>query len=172
MHITRKPLAGIGALLAALGTVTAAPALAGTPQPVAPRPCSSQAHKLSGTWATSIQISDAPPGAPSGFNALDTFEPGGGLVVSSSAPNPATRSLAHGYWTHTNQQNYTSTFVWFRFDAAGAFVGTQRVRRTMEISQNGERFSGTDVIEVIAPSGAVVATLHATESGTLMRALG
>lgn len=57
---------------------------------------------------------------------------------------------------------------WFRFDPTGAYVGTQRVRRTMKLSHNRERFSATHVIEVIAPSGAVVATLHATESGTLV----
>lgn len=169
MRITRKSLAAVlGAPIAALCTATAAAALAGTPQHAAPRPSTSHAHGLSGTWATIVKIGDGPPGAPSAFNALDTFEPGGGLVVSSSAPNPAARSLAHGYWTHTNHRNYTATFVWFRFDPSGAYVGTQRVQRTMKLSHNGERFNGTDLIEVIAPSGGVVATLHATESGTLL----
>ncbi|MEP7089216.1 MAG: hypothetical protein ABI776_03830 [Nocardioidaceae bacterium] len=168
MRITRKPLAGLGAIVAVLCTATAATALGDTPQHATPRSGSSNVHQLSGTWATSIRISDAPPGAPSAFNALDTFEPGGGLVVSSSAPQPTTRSLAHGYWAHAGHRTYTSTFVWFRFDTSGAYVGTQRVRRTMRLSHDGERFRGTDVISVMAPSGAVVATLHAIESGTLL----
>lgn len=168
MRITRKSLAILGALIATFSTITAAAALAGTPHPSPHAPSMSRAHALSGTWATKVQISDAPPGVPSSFNALDTFEPRGGLVVSSSAPNPATRGLAHGNWTRTNHRNYTATFVWFRFDPTGANIGTQRVQRAMHLSRNGERFSGTDVIEVIAPSGDILATLHATESGRLL----
>lgn len=166
MHITKKSLAVLGALITALCTVTAATALAGTPSPDAARPA--QVHKLSGTWVTTVEISDAPPGVPVTFNALNTFSHGGGLVVSSSAPNPATRSLAHGSWTHTDHQNYTASFTWFRFDASGAYIGTQRVQREMTLSHHGQRFSATDVIEIIAPTGAVVATLHATETGTLL----
>jgi hypothetical protein len=160
MRITKKSMAVLGALIAAFCTITAAAALAGTPHQAQ--------HALSGTWATKVQISDAPPGVPSAFNALDTFDRGGGLLVSSSAPNPATRSLAHGSWTHTNHRNYTAAFAWFRFDPTGAAVGTQRVQRTMHLSPDGKRFKATDVIEVVAPSGEILATLHATESGTLV----
>ena len=165
MRITRKSLTMLGALIAALCTITAAAALAGSPHHVPHASSASHVPALSGTWATDVQIIDAPPGVPSSFEALDTFEAGGGLVVSSSAPNPGTRSLAHGYWKPRHDRSYTATFVWFRFDPTGATIGTQRVQRTMRLSRDGERFSATDVIEVVAPSGDILATLHATESG-------
>jgi hypothetical protein len=168
MSTTRKTLTVLVTLIAALGTGLATTASAVVPRPSgqhqAPRPD----HDLNGTFLTTVQLTDAPPGAPTSFNALDTFLPGGGLLVSSSAPQPATRGLAHGSWSHVDHRNYTSTFVWFRFDATGQPVGTQRVRRTMKVSKDGSTFSGTDVVEIVAPTGGVLATIHGTESGTLL----
>jgi hypothetical protein len=167
MIATRRNLVVLVSLLAGTGTVGATAAWADTPRPSShpqsPRPD----HDLNGTWLTTVQLTDAPPGAPSSFNALDTFLPDGGLLVSSSAPMPSTRGLAHGTWTHVGHRNFTSTFTWFRFDATGQAVGTQRVRRTMRVSQSGTSFSGTDVVEVIAPTGAVLVTIHGTETGAL-----
>jgi hypothetical protein len=78
---------------------------------------------LTGTWSTRVHLTDAPPGAPTDFPALDTFLADGGLLVSSAAPSPATRGLAHGAWKQTGRREYTSKFVWFRFDPAGQYVG-------------------------------------------------
>lgn len=88
--------------------------------------------------------------------------------MSSSAPNPATRSLAHGTWIHTHGRQFKSTFVWFRFDPTGQYVGTQRVQRTIQLAKGQASFHSTDVIEVIAPNGVVVATFHGTEVGELL----
>ena len=125
-------------------------------------------QQLNGTWTTTVTLTDAPPNVESSFRALDTFLPGGGLLVSSSAANPALRSLAHGEWIRTGNRQFASTFVWFRFDATGSFVGTQRVTRTINLAQNLHSFQSTDTIEVIAPTGAVLATIHGTEAGTLL----
>jgi hypothetical protein len=165
MSTLKKTLTVLATLV--LGTLTATTALATTSHhPADHSPSSSK--ELNGTWLTSIQLTDAPPGAPSSFNALDTFLPGGGLVVSSSAAGPTLRSLAQGSWTHLGHRNFTSTFVWFRFDPTGQPLGTQRVRRTMRVSESGTTFSGTDIVEIVAPTGAVLATIHGTESGTLI----
>lgn len=167
MNIKRKTPAVVAALLAALCGATGSAALAGTTH--SPAAASrSHVHHLGGTWSTHVELTDAPPGAPSSFSALDTFLPGGGLLVSSSAPNPATRGLAHGAWTYRHHRAYTSTFVWFRFDAMGQYVGTQQVKRTMTLSRSGTRFHAEDVIKIVAPTGAVVATIHGTEVGTLI----
>ncbi len=168
MNALRRNLVALVSLLAVIGTLGAAAALAGDARPsghhASPRPD----HELHGTWLTTVQLSDAPPGVPTSFGALDTFLPGGGLVVSSSAPLPSTRGLAHGSWSHIGHRNFTATFTWFRFDASGQPVGTQRVTRRMNVSRSGSSFTGTDLIEVISPSGAVLATIHGTETGTLL----
>jgi hypothetical protein len=120
---------------------------------------------LQGTWMTTVSIANPPPGIGPRFFALDTFVPGGALVVSSSAAMPSLRTLAHGQWIRTGNRRFASTFVWFRFDPAGAFVGMQRVRRTIDLAPGLDAFHSTDVIEVTDPTGTVLTTLHASEDG-------
>jgi hypothetical protein len=171
MSTLKKALLVLVAL--ALGTVAGTAAQAGdasasSSDPSARHHPSSPTQALNGTWLTTVQLTDAPPGAPTSFNALDTFLPDGGLLVSSSAPNPAQRGLAHGSWSHVGHRNFTSTFVWFRFDAPGQAIGTQRVHRTMKVSTDGSSFTATDIIEIVAPTGAVLVTIHGTETGQLL----
>ena len=99
------------------------------------------------------------------FQALDTFMPGGGIVVSSSQAHPTTRSLAHGNCARAGGRQYTCAFVWFRFAPTGTYVGMQRVRRTMTFSPDLDSFDAVDTIDVLAPDGTVVASLQGTETG-------
>lgn len=168
MNSTRKTMLAVAGVLAAVSTLTTSQALAGTTQHAAGQVRPSIDDRMNGSWQTLVELSDAPPGAPTAFSALDTFVPGGGLLVSSSAPNAAGRTLAHGTWTHTGRREFTSTFVWFRFDSSGAYVGTQEVHRAMHLSRNRSTFRATDVIEILNPAGAVVATIHGTEVGHLL----
>jgi hypothetical protein len=134
------------------------------------KPASGQ--QFSGTWLTSVTLTNAPPGVAPTFMALDTFLPSGELLVSSSQAAPASRSLAHGGWVRTGNRRFASSFIWFRFDATGAFVGMQRVRRTMTLAADLVTFSATDVVEVLTPTGAVVATAQATETGKRLSVRG
>ena len=120
---------------------------------------------LTGTWVTTVTLVNPPPGVDASFQALDTFVAGGGVLVSSSQSHPTMRSLAHGNCSHTGGRQYACTFVWFRFDPTGAYLGMQRVRRTMTVSQDGNSFQSTDTIDVLAPNGTVVATLQGSETG-------
>lgn len=154
--------------MTALGAATGSAAIAQTSHSPAAAANHQNNGVLNGSWATKVTLTDAPPGAPASFNALDTFVPGGDLLVTSSAPNPTSRGLAHGGWTHTHGPNFTSTFTWFRFDATGQYVGTQQVHRMLTVSPDGSTFHSTDLITVIAPTGAVLKTYHGTEVGTLL----
>jgi hypothetical protein len=125
-----------------------------------------QAPQLKGTWLTSVSLTNPPPGVDATFQALDTFVPGGGILVSSSQSHPTARSLAHGNCVHTDGQTFACTFVWFRFDpTTGGYLGMQRVRRTMVLSNDQSSFQATDTVEVLAPNGTVVATIQGTETG-------
>jgi hypothetical protein len=168
MRITKRALLTLAALLAT-GAIATSAALAATGRDHVRTTAAPNGKQLNGTWTTTVQLTDAPPGAPTSFNALDTFLPGGSLLVSSSAPGPGLRTLAHGTWIRTGDHRFASTFVWFRFDATGQYIGTQRVSRTMVLAKNGASFQASDIVEVVSPTGAVVATIHGTESGTLLR---
>jgi hypothetical protein len=138
-------------------------ALSASQKPKAP-------NDLKGTWSTSVTLVNAPPGVDAAFQTLNTFVAGGGLLVSSSQSHAAQRSLAHGNCARTGDREYACTFVWFRFDLAGTFVGSQRVRRTMEISQDRTSFQSADTIEVLAPDNTVLATIQGTETGRRLAA--
>ena len=129
-----------------------------------------QAPQLSGTWTTWVSLTNPPPGVDATFQALDTFTPGGGILVSSSQSHPTARSLAHGNCAHTGGRDYACTFVWFRFDPTGTYIGMQRVRRTMTVSADGNSFTSTDTIDVLAPDGTVVATIQGTETAQRLAA--
>lgn len=125
-----------------------------------------QAPQLSGTWTTSISLTNPPPGVDATFQALDTFIPGGAILVSSSQSHPTARSLAHGNCAHTRGRTFMCTFIWFRFDpTTGNFIGMQRVRRAMTLSNDQTSFQATDTIQVLAPDGTVVASIQGTETG-------
>ncbi len=125
-----------------------------------------QTRQLEGTWMSTVTLQNPPPGAEATFRALNTFIRGGRLLVSSSQAMPTTRSLAHGEWARTGNLRYSSTFVAFRYDLAGNFVGTLRVRRELTLSASLDQWESTDVVEFLAPDGSVIATLHATEVAT------
>ena len=168
MRITKRALLTLAALLATSAIATSA-AFAATGGDHPRGSAAPDGKQLNGSWTTTIQLTDAPPGAPTSFTALDTFLPGNSLLVSSSAPNPALRTLAHGTWVRTGDHSFASTFVWFRFDPTGQYIGTQRVSRAMVLAKDGTSFQASDIVEVISPTGAVLATIHGTESGTLLR---
>ena len=114
---------------------------------------------------TTVTLEDPPPGVAATFRALNTFLPSGELLVSSSVGLPATRSLAHGDWIRTGNRRFASSFVFFRFDPAGAFIGSQRVHRTILLAASLNAFTSTDVVEILDPSGTVIRSSRATEVG-------
>ncbi len=162
----KKIVLAATSVIAAIAVATAA---GGTLTPAGKKPIkgsSAAGQRLEGTWMSNVTLQNPPPGIDASFLALNTFGRGGDVVVSSSQRNPTQRSVSQGEWKRTGNRRFDCTFTWFRFDAAGQFIGTQRVRRTMTLAPSLTTFTSIDVVEVIAPNGAVVATLNATETAT------
>ncbi len=124
-----------------------------------------KSQKLSGTWMTTVTLEDPPPGVAASFRALNTFLPSGELLVSSSVAMPALRSLAHGDWIRTGNRRFASSFTFFRFDPTGAFVGLQRVHRTIHLEESLNTFRSTDVVEIVDLNGNVIRTIRGSEIG-------
>jgi hypothetical protein len=162
----------VAAAALALAVVSVPVAAAATLHTGAGHAKSASGQQLAGTWLTTITLTNPPPGVVPSFTALDTFLPSGELLVSSSQPMPASRSLAQGGWIRTGNRRFASSFTWFRFDATGAFIGMQRVRRTMTLAANLATFSATDVVEALSPTGAVVATVQGAETGNRLPVSG
>ena len=156
----RKKTVLVAVALIALTAMVSTEAISASAGKQAPK-----SQRLSGTWLTTVTLEDPPPGVAASFRALNTFIMSGELLVSSSVGLPATRSLAHGDWIRTGNRRFASSFVFFRFDAAGAFIGSQRVHRTILLASSLNAFTSTDVIEILDPSGTVIRSSRATEVG-------
>ena len=156
----RKKTVLVAVALIALTAMVSTGAISASAGKQAPK-----SQRLSGTWMTTVTLEDPPPGVAASFRALNTFVMSGELLVSSSVGLPATRSLAHGDWIRTGNRRFASSFVFFRFDPAGAFIGSQRVHRTILLASSLNAFTSTDVIEILDPSGTVIRSSRATEVG-------
>src|SRR4051812_17823548 len=95
-------------------------------------------NSVEGSWLITVTRINPPPGMPTTFQSLMTFAAGGGLTETSST-GTTRRGPAHGVWERTSGRTYATSMTLFRFDpSTGAFLGTQRVDRTMELSQDGQ----------------------------------
>jgi hypothetical protein len=156
---TRKFRALFGiALLAAAAMATAS------------RPASAEdeaeAHGLTGTWLTTIQLFDCSSGAVAGrpFQSLLTFGAGGTLIetTANAAFAPGQRGPGHGTWERTNHNVFrgvSEAFILFTTPAHGPVpefdAGRQRIEQYIEYS-GGNQFTSEATITFSDTSGTVL----------------
>jgi hypothetical protein len=125
-----------------------------------------EGNSVEGSWIVTVTRVNPPANLPPTFKSLMTFAAGGGLVESSST-GTTRRGPAHGVWERIAGRLYATTMVLFRFDpATGAFLGTQKVNRTMQLSQDGQTFEAVSLAAQYDPAGILtLGGLRATETG-------
>ena len=130
----------------------------------------SRARTIEGVWRTVVTPHNCQTGqsfAP--LAGLFTFHEGGTMSEYGIGPgsSPALRSPGHGVWRREHGwQDYSFTFIFYRYDAAGMFLGSQKITGTLELASSGDEFATRSIIEVLAPNGAVVGAGCATAAGT------
>ncbi|MDQ3649627.1 MAG: hypothetical protein M3458_04965 [Acidobacteriota bacterium] len=81
--------------------------------------------------------------------------------------SPALRSPGHGVWRREHGwQDYSFAFTFYRYDASGVFIGSQKVTATLELEASGDEFTSTSAIEVFDANGNLIGTGCATAAGT------
>jgi hypothetical protein len=125
-----------------------------------------EADQLAGTW----QVQSTPRNCQTGaairtFPALNIFAPGGSMLGTSAGLSPALVSNAYGVWQHTGGPNFTNTFMAFRFNPDGTYAGTEKHTRMIVLGPDFNEFTATVSIEISDPSGNVLSTLCATQTG-------
>lgn len=151
--IGTKWVIGVVALAAvvAAGAISASTGGAGREQ---------NASQLVGSWELSV---DRGPVLPP-VKAMATFTRDGSLVNTA---NLATRGPAHGTWEHVKARLYASSHIFFRFDATGAYLGTQRINETVRLAPDGESYTAVAISNLFDPDGIlVVGGLRATITAT------
>ena len=81
--------------------------------------------------------------------------------------SPALRSPGHGVWQREHGwQEYSFTFTYYRYDASGVFIGSQKVTATLELGAGGDEFATRSVVEILDATDHVIGAGCATAVGT------
>lgn len=104
--------------------------------------------KIVGSWQVAVNR----PGLPA-LNSLQTYTRGHGIVETANSGAGA-RSASIGAWERTGPLTYAATKVFFRYDpATGAYLGTVKLRREIQLAPDGESFTAVSVGELRDPAG-------------------
>ena len=132
----------------------------------------SQANErtIQGVWRTAVTPRNCQTGdAILTLSGLFTFNQGGTMSEYGIGPgsSPALRSPGHGVWRREHGwQDYSFAFTFYRYDASGVFLGSQRVRAILELGAGGDEFASRSAIETLDVNGVVIGTGCATAVGT------
>ena len=132
----------------------------------------SAAHErtIQGVWRTAVTPRNCQTGAAIlTLSGLFTFNQGGTMSEYGIGPgsSPALRSPGHGVWQREHGwQDYSFAFTFYRYDASGVLLGSQKVRATLELGPGGDEFASRSALETLDANGAVIATGCATAVGT------
>lgn len=98
------------------------------------------APSLEGSWEVTVLPDGGDP-----IVDFATLASGGGIINSDPDPNLST---GHGTWVRTGGDEFATTFVHF-LSAAGAPLGTVKVRAALQLDRATDTFSGPFQTEVI-----------------------
>jgi hypothetical protein len=123
-----------------------------------------------GVWRTLVTGRNCQTGDPLGtLKGLFTFNEGGTMSEYGIAPGqtPALRSPGHGVWQRDpGWQDYSIAFTYYRYDANGVFLGSQKVKAALHLGTSGDEFTTRSTIEVFDANDNLIATGCATAAGT------
>lgn len=109
-------------------------------------------NQLVGSWMVSV---DRGPALPA-LQSLQTYTKGRGVIETANGPTAA-RSPAHGAWERTGHRTYGTTVVFFRYDpSSGAYIGTLKLRHSIEVARDGQSFTGVAVGELRNAAGELL----------------
>jgi hypothetical protein len=126
---------------------------------------------IQGVWRTMVTGVNCQTGDPLGppFPGLFTFNKGGTMSEYGIGPgsSPALRSPGHGVWEHGQSwQGYSFAFTFYRYDASGVFIGSQKVTATLELGASGDEFTSRSVVQLLDADDNLIATFCARAAGT------
>jgi hypothetical protein len=127
---------------------------------------------IQGAWrtkVTGVNCQTGVPLSPAFLQGFFTFHQGGTMSEYGIGPgsSPALRSPGHGVWQREEgSQNYSFAFTYYRYDASGVFVGSQKVTATLELGPSGDEFISHSVVSALDANDNVIATFCGRAVGT------
>jgi len=127
------------------------------------------ARTIQGVWRTLVTPRNCQTDAPfPSLAGLFTFNEGGAMSEYGIGPgsSPALRSPGHGFWKREHGwQDYSFAFTFYRYNASGVFLGSQKVTAALELAAGGDEFVSRSVIEVLDDHDNVIGGGCATAAG-------
>ena len=147
-------------LRAAIATAFAVIAVGGGVIATAGAKNDSAGNKLAGTWTVTVnRPAPLPP-----LTSLQVYTAEGSMVESGS--DSMSRSPQYASYERVRGREYVATGVFLRFDLqTGAFLGTMKINRTIDLAQDGQSFTFQGRAAVLNPSGNVVSSFPVGGTG-------
>lgn len=124
---------------------------------------------IRGVWRTVVTPRNCQTDDPfPSLAGLFTFNQGGTMAEYGIGPgaSPALRSPGHGVWRREHGwQDYSFAFTFYRYNASGILLGTQKITAALELFAGGDEFASRSVIEVLDLNDNVIGTGCATAAG-------
>jgi hypothetical protein len=154
-------------LIAALASGVVAVSVAGGAIATADTASDRSGNQLAGTWSVTVnRPAPLPPLA-----SLRVYTGAGSMVESGN--DSASRSPQYGSWQRVAGREYAETGVFFRFDPqTGAFLGKQKINRTIDLSDDGQSFTFQGRATVYDANGNVLASVPVSGSGQRLQVEG
>jgi hypothetical protein len=125
---------------------------------------------IEGVWRTVVTPHNCQTGEPVfSLPGLFTFNQGGTMSEYGIPPgsSPALRSPGHGVWQREHGwQKYSFAFTYYRYNASGVFIGSQKVTAALELGASGDRFASRSAIEIFDANDNLIGAGCATAAGT------
>jgi hypothetical protein len=139
-------------------------------QSQSPSASNASARTIRGVWRTVVTPYNCETGQPIvTLSGLFTFNQGGTMSEYGIGPgsSPALRSPGHGVWQREHGwQEYSFAFTFYRYNASGILLGSQKITAALELAGNGDTFSARSRIEVLDVNDNLVGVGCATSVGT------
>jgi hypothetical protein len=166
MNLIRRNRTVPFAVIAALVFVTIASAQGNQHQ----QSSADNERTIQGVWRTVVTPRNCQTGdAILTLAGLFTFNQGGTMSEYGIGPgsSPALRSPGNGVWQREHGwQDYSFAFTYYRYNASGVLLGSQRVTAALELGASGDEFASRSVIEILDVTDSVIGTGCATAVGT------
>lgn len=125
---------------------------------------------IRGVWRTVVTPRNCQTGeAFPSLAGLFTFNQGGTMSEYGIGPgsSPALRSPGHGVWQREHGwQEYSIAFTFYRYNASGIFIGSQKVTAALELGWSGDEFTTRSAIEILDVNDNLIGAGCATAVGT------
>src|SRR5262249_40101371 len=118
---------------------------------------------VEGVWDNAVTLKDCSTGATPGTALGTAVYHRGGTITDTAAAPPTSRGPGFGKWEKT-ASGYLARIRAFRYNADGTLAGSSKLTRTFTLSSDGNSQTSSNTLELLDPTGAVVATRCSSET--------